>query len=90
MARRPRLRRTPGGNATATVGGERRAPFSTDTASYTQTVCSLACPLLTYYSSARPFSTTCSGQMAQTGLTDSATSPVIVLYSRALCARLCV
>ena len=53
------------------------------------TYCLLArLPLLTYYSSARPFSTTCSGQMAQTGLTDSATSPVIVLYSHALCARL--
>ena len=37
---------------------------------------------------ARPAGAPCSH--AQTGPPDSATSPVIVLYSRALCARLCV
>jgi hypothetical protein len=54
MARR-RRRRRPGGHTTAVGSGGRRAPFSTDTASYTHTARSLACPLLTL-SSARPFS----------------------------------
>jgi hypothetical protein len=54
MARR-RRRRRPGGHTTAVGSGGRRAPFSTDTASHTHTVHSLACPLLTL-SSARPFS----------------------------------
>jgi hypothetical protein len=54
MARRQRRRR-PGGHTTAVGSGGRRAPFSTDTVSYTQTARSLACPLLTL-SSARPFS----------------------------------
>jgi hypothetical protein len=56
MARRRRRWRPPGGNATAAGSGGRLAPFSTDTASYIHTARSLACALLTYYSSARPFS----------------------------------
>jgi hypothetical protein len=51
-----RRRRPPGGHTTAAGSGGQRARFSTDTASYTHTDCSLARPLLTYYSSPRPFS----------------------------------
>jgi hypothetical protein len=104
---RRRRRRRPGGNATAAGSRGRRAPFSTDTASYTHTDCSLARPLLTYYSLARPLLTYNSwSRPFSNGIfrsdsahssfpcarrpPDSATSPVIVLYSRALCARLCV
>ena len=47
--------RPPAGHTTAAGRGGRRAPFSTDTASYTHTARSLACPLLTL-SSAPPFS----------------------------------
>jgi hypothetical protein len=53
---RSRRRRPPGGHATAAGSSGQRATFSTDIASYTHTDCSLACPLLTYYSSPRPFS----------------------------------
>jgi hypothetical protein len=55
MTRR-RWRRPPGGYTTAAGSGGRRAPFSTDTDSHTHTARSLACPLLTLSSSARPFS----------------------------------
>jgi hypothetical protein len=51
-----RRRRPPGGYTTAAGSGGRRAPFSTDTATHTHTARSLACPLLTLSSSARPFS----------------------------------
>ena len=53
--RRPR-RPPPGGHATEAGSGGRLAPFSTDTDSYTNTDCSLARPLRTYYSSSCPFS----------------------------------
>jgi hypothetical protein len=53
---RGRRRRPPGGYTTAACSGGRRDPFSTDTESHTHTVRSLACPLLTLSSSARPFS----------------------------------
>jgi hypothetical protein len=49
-------REGPGGHTTAAGSGGQRAPFSTDTASYTHTDCSLARPLLSCYSSPRPFS----------------------------------
>jgi hypothetical protein len=54
MSRRRRQVR-PGGHTSAVGSWGRRAPFSTDTVSYTHTARSLACPLLTL-SSARPFS----------------------------------
>jgi hypothetical protein len=53
---RLRRRRPPDGHTTAAGSGGQRALFYTDTASYTHTNCSLARPLLTYYSSPRPFS----------------------------------
>ena len=55
MARR-RRRRPHGGQTTEAGSGRRRDPFSTDTASHTHTARSLACPLLTLFSSARSFS----------------------------------
>jgi hypothetical protein len=55
MARR-RRQRPPGRHTTTAGSGGQHAPFSTDTASFTHTDCSLARPLLTYYSSPRPFS----------------------------------
>jgi hypothetical protein len=48
--------KTSSSSAAGCKSGGQRAPFSTDTASYTHTDCSLARPLLTYYSSPRPFS----------------------------------
>jgi len=98
MARR-RRRRPPGGQTTAAGSGRRRAPFSTDTASHTHTTRSLA-PYSPFPPRRAHSPTAFSGPMArparapcshpETGPPDSATSPVLVLYSRILCACLCV
>jgi hypothetical protein len=90
--------------ATASGGHTTAASsFSTDTASHTHTDCSTAPHSPTTPRSAHS-PTAFSGPIAQpppspahapcshpqAGPPDSTTSPVIVLYTRALCARLCV